>query len=135
MKWGDFGSSFDRRLAESGPGALFTLDADGELRLADDRTREAHALCAPEASPEPGWRHCLYRDRATGWVQYILVTSPALCASHPRSDIARFDDQETAFAELARLGRPPLWHGPWPRPHGAGSDGTAPGPSASDSAS
>ena len=40
MKWGDFGSSFDRRLAESGPGALFTLDADGELRLADDRTRE-----------------------------------------------------------------------------------------------
>lgn len=122
MKPADFGSSFDRRLAELGPAALFTLDADGELRLADTRSREAHALYAVDGSPPLGWRHCLFRDRETGWVHYVLVTSPALCDRHPRSDIVRFGDQKSAFAVLESLGRPPVWHGPWPRPQGeAGS--------------
>ena len=118
MKLADFGSSFDRRLAELGPAAVFTLDADGELRLSDDRTREAHALYALDGSPPLGWRHCLFRDRETGWVHYALVTSPALCMAHPRSDIAQFDQQEAAFAALHSLGRPPVWHGAWPLPQG-----------------
>lgn len=116
MMRADFGSSFDRRLAETGPAAVFTLDADGELRLSDDRTREAHALYAVQGSPPLGWRHCLYRDRKTGWVHYALVTSPALCAAHPRSDVLQFDDQEAAFAVLEQLGRPPIWTGAWPPP-------------------
>mgnify|MGYP000273884797 CR=1 FL=1 len=109
----DFGSEFDRRLAQQGAGALFTCDADGELRLADDRTRELHDLV-----PEPHtlqWRHCLYRDRATGYVQYILVTSPELCATHPRADIAHYDSQQQAFAVLDSLGVPPVFRGAWPR--------------------
>ena len=122
MKPADFGSSFDRRLAEVGPAALFTRDADGELRLSDDRTREAHELYAVDETPPLGWRHCLYRDHQTGWVHYVLVTSPHLCQQHPRSDIARFDDQASALAALESLGRPPVWHGPWPRVQGdAGS--------------
>jgi hypothetical protein len=108
----DFGSEFDRRLAEQGPGAVFTRDADGELRLADTRSREQHAL-VPEPHPL-AWCHCLYRDRATGFVQYLLVTSPALCASHPRADIARFPTQADALDALDRLGVPPVFRGSWP---------------------
>ena len=108
----DFGSELDRRLAHGSTGVVFTQDADGELRLADDRSREAHAL-----NPEPHqrqWCHCLYRDRATGFVQYLLVTSPDLCAAHPRADIARFATQLEAFAVLDSLGVPPDTRGPWP---------------------
>lgn len=107
----DFGTDFDRRLAHQGPGALFTCDADGELRLADDRTREAHATCAEVG--ETAWRHCLFRDRATGWVQYVLVTAPSLCRDHPRADIRVFVDQAAAFAALDAFGRPPLCRNTW----------------------
>ncbi len=110
----DFGSEFDRRLAATGPGVLFTRDADGELRLADDRTRELHALVPPPHAE--GWCHCLYRDRATGFVQYLLVTSPDLCAVHPRADIARFSTQAAALDALDALGVPPVVHGPWLQP-------------------
>ncbi len=108
----DFGSEFDRTLAHHGPGVLFTQDADGELRLADDRTREAHALVAEPHTRS--WCHCLYRDRATGFVQYLLVTSPELCRVHPRADIARFATQIAALDVLESLGVPPVVHGPWP---------------------
>lgn len=111
----DFGSEFDRRLALHGPGVLFTQDADGELRLADDRSREAHALVAPPH--RPGWCHCLYRDRATGFVQYLLVTSPDLCTVHPRADIERFATQADALDALDALGIPPITRGPWPPAH------------------
>lgn len=114
----DFGSDFDRRLAQVGPAAHFTQDADGELRLADDRTREAHERVA---EPHPSqWCHCLYRDRATGFVQYLLVTSPALCADHPRADIARYPSQAEALAALAACGVPPVVRGPWPPPDPSG---------------
>lgn len=108
----DFGSEFDRRLAHHGPGVIFTQDADGELRLADDRTREAHALVGVPHTH--AWCHCLYRDRATGFVQYLLVTSPELCVTHPRADIAHFPTQGRALDALDALGIPPIVRGPWP---------------------
>ena len=108
----DFGSEFDRHLAHGGCPAVFTCDADGELRLADDRSRESHARATPPL--RPGWVHCLYRDRATGYVLYVLVTSPDLCSDHPRADIARFATQAAALDRLASLGVPPLHRGAWP---------------------
>ena len=101
-----FRDPFDRALAEEGPPAMFTVNAKGELNLDPFRTRDAwSALRAP---PTYAVCHCLYRDRATRWVQYILVTSAALCEAHPRADITRYPDQPAALAALAALGRPPL---------------------------
>jgi hypothetical protein len=57
--------------------------------------------------------HCLYRDRATGFVQYILVTSPALYAAHPRADVRRYPNQPDALESLSRLGRPAILGNPW----------------------
>ena len=68
---------------------------------------------APGVTPPFEVCHCLYRDRATGFVQYVLVTSPALYADHPRADVRRFPDQASASAALAALGRPPLLRAGW----------------------
>jgi hypothetical protein len=55
----------------------------------------------------------LYRDRATGFVQYILVTSPALYAAHPRADVRRYPSQPDALESLSRIGRPAILGNPW----------------------
>lgn len=110
-----FCDPFDRAMAERGPPAVFTLTADGELRLHPDRTRDAWQRLAgagtPSQAPPHAACHCLLRDHGTGWVMYALVTSPALCASHPRADLWRYDTEEEALAALARAGRPPVWRG------------------------
>ena len=105
-------SPFDRALAQSGPPAVFTVDADGAMRLAPNRTRDAWNRGA--GTPHFERCDCLYRDRATGWVQYVLVTSPGLCASHPRADIVRFPSQDDALRALEALGRLPLSTRPIP---------------------
>ncbi|MCK6505826.1 hypothetical protein L6R53_20965 [Myxococcota bacterium] len=106
-----YADDFDRVLAASGPPAVFTLTADGELRLHADRTRDAWQRLAGGAAPPHEPCHCLLRDQATGWVQYALVTSPVLCASHPRADVWRYADEAEALAALARAGQPPVWRG------------------------
>ena len=101
-----FTDPFDGTIAAQGPPAVFTIDADGELRLAAMRSRNAwESVVAP-----PGLEacHCLFRDRATGWVQYILVTSPALYLDHPRAEIVRYPSQECALKALLALGTPPV---------------------------
>ncbi len=105
-----FADTFDQTLAEQGPPAVFGLTADGELRLQADRTREAWGS---RAGTELTFErcHCLYRDRATGFVQYLLVTSPALCEEHPRADIWRYDSEALALEALGRAGRPAVWRG------------------------
>lgn len=107
----DFGDRFDALLAQQGPPAVFTVTADLELRLHPDRTRDAWQRLGDDAVPTVESCHCLFRDRATGWVQYILVTSPVLCAEHPRADIWRYESQAAALAALEGLGAAGVWRG------------------------
>ena len=102
----DIRSEFDAAMLESGPPAVFTVDAKGQLGLDEWRTREHYGRITGELVREVC--HCLYRDRATGFVQYVVVTSPQLCASHPRQDVSQYDDQAAALAVLATLGNPPI---------------------------
>lgn len=102
-------SEFDDQLMQAGPPAVFSIDAKGRIGLDDMRTREHYNRV--EAPVDFEACHCLYRDHATGFVQYLLVTSPALCASNPRADIERFVDAESALAALADLGNPPIQRG------------------------
>lgn len=116
-----FCDHFDARLAEAGLPALFVVNGNGELRLADDRTRDAWQRLPQDdgglAIPPPrAVTHCLFRDRATGWVQYVLATSPALYADHPRADVREYPDQAAALQALAALGAIPLRRTPWSDP-------------------
>lgn len=99
-------SPFDEALLSEGPPAVFTIDAKGCLGLDEWRTREHYGRV--KGVPSREICHCLYTDRATGFVQYVLVTSASLCASHPHQDITRYADRAEAFAVLQRLGNPPL---------------------------
>lgn len=106
-----FCDPFDAALASSGCPAIFTVDADGRLRLDAERSRDALLRC--ESAPRPGLSPCLFRDRATGWVQLVVATSPDLVAAHPRADIRRFESGAQALAALAALPQPPVWRGDW----------------------
>ena len=111
----DFSDAFDRAVALSGPPALFTLDAEGTLRLDADRTRDGWGRSGEDLARDVG--HWLLRDRATGWVQYALATGSALVEDHPGAAAARFPTQDVALAALRALGRPPLWReAAWPPP-------------------
>lgn len=103
-----FRDPFDQILAAQGPPALFTVDAEGELRLDPFRTRDGWSRISLDDVPAHDVCHCLFRDRATGYVQYILVTSPALYADHPRADVRRFDSQRQALDALEGMGQPPI---------------------------
>ena len=92
-----FSGPFEEAMALEGPGAVFTLSASGELRLNVARTRDAWSNIQGPLVKE--FCHCLFCDRATGWAQYVLVTSPALCVSHPRAEISRFSSYEEALSE------------------------------------
>ena len=102
----DWRSPFDRELAERGPPAVFTVDAWGRLGVDEARTRET--WCRLGVSPTLMPCHCLFTDRATGWVQYVLVTAEAFCRDHPRADIERFESEEAALAALSSLGPLPI---------------------------
>ena len=102
----DWRSPFDQVLAEQGPPAIFTVDAWGRLGVDEARTRET--WCRVGKSPERSVCHCLFTDRATGWVQYVLVTAEAFCVDHPRADIQRFDSEDAALQALAALGPLPV---------------------------
>jgi len=101
-----FSDAFDRSVATDGPAALFTVGPRGQLRLALNRSRDQGKRAALARPRTPC--HCLFRDRATGFVQYVLATSPALCEAHPRADIQRYPDQQSALDALDALGRPPV---------------------------
>ena len=104
-----FRDAFDATQAAEGPPAVFTVDAEGEIKVDLDRTRDGWQRLAER--PTYGVCHCLFRDRATGFVQYVLMTSPDFCTDHPRADITRYPDQPAALAALAALGRPPIQRG------------------------
>jgi hypothetical protein len=103
-------TAFDRDMLEHGPPAVFTVDAKGRIGLDEWRTREHYSRL--ELTPSRAPVHCVYRDRATGFAQYVLLTSPDLCASHPRQDITVYPDQGSALAAVASLGDPPISRDP-----------------------
>lgn len=107
-----FCDPFDAALARSGPPAIFTVDADGRLRLDADRTRDAWSRLAEPPGHEPALY--LLRDRPTGWVQLVLVTAPALAEGHPRADACRYAKARLALDAQAALGPLPVWSGAWP---------------------
>ena len=102
----DWRSPFDREMALSGPPAIFTVDAKGRLGVDEARTRET--WCRVGGEPQRKTGHCLFTDRATGWVQYVLVTSEAFCLHHPRADIECFASEAAALNALAALGPLPV---------------------------
>lgn len=108
-----FRSAFDARLAQSGPPAVFIVDAEGELRLDPFKTRDGWSRLSSDMSPAFHPCHCLYRDRATGYVQYVLVTSPSLYLDHPRAQVRRYPDQAAALRALQALPHPPIVLNPW----------------------
>jgi hypothetical protein len=118
-----YGTSFDRALATTLP-AIFLLDADGELRLSLDRTREAWDRLklqrGPEVVPRFAPTHLLLRDRATGWVQYAYVGSIELIQGNSRADTLEFPNEQAAISALTQFGRPPIYRGEWP-PQAPGS--------------
>lgn len=106
-----FADAFDQALAEAGPPALFTHSPDGELKLDLIKTRDAWDRLAHPPERDPA--HCLLRDEATGYVQYVLATSRALVAEHPRASVVTFDSAGAALEALAELGSPPVVRGPF----------------------
>lgn len=110
-----FSSSYEAAVFDGGVPALFTVNARGELRLDVVRTNDAWGRLHP-AEPARRPAHCLLRDRATGWVQYVLVSSVDLVAEHPRMDLAVFETQAEALAVLRGLGELPLVRGDFPPP-------------------
>lgn len=106
-----FCNDFDEALARSGPAAVFLLDQEGRLRFDADWTRDAWGR---EPGPhEHGWVWRLLRDRGTGFVTLVLVTSPTLIQAHPRADIRSYADEAEARAARAAFGRPPLTREAW----------------------
>ena len=107
-----FCGPFDRALAERGVPAVFLVDVEGMLRFDADWTRDAWHRAGGRVL-RPGCSWVLARDRASGYVLPVLVTSPDLLADHPRLDVRHFPDHATAAAALAALGRPPVRGEPW----------------------
>lgn len=106
-----FATAFDEALAQSGPPAVFLPDREGLLRFDADWTRDCWERA--EGPMSAGWTWVLLRDRATRFVNLLLVTSPALLAAHPRADVRVYATFDEVSAALAAFGRPPLAGDPW----------------------
>lgn len=104
--WGmEFVSEYDRETAERGVPSIFLRDSDGLWRVESNLTRDCWERTHPTMRH---LGHGLMRDRATGFVTLVFVTSRALLEDHPRADITWFDTPEDARAALDALGRPPI---------------------------
>ena len=95
----EFIDPFDLALAEEGVPSLFTLNHEGVLQLDLIRTRDFRRQ---NVGPYiKGWVHCVLVDKATGWPQYALATSPELVLRHERADIVPCSSYEKALEEVA----------------------------------
>ncbi len=107
----EFCSPFDEAMAHNGPAGVFLRDREGLFRFDSTWTRDAWGRAAgPHRS---GWCWLLLRDRTSGYVQLLLVTSPTLLTAHPRADVASYDSLEVASATRAKFGAPPISAEPW----------------------
>ena len=102
MKIG-FSDVFDQVLAQNGPAAIFTFSHEGELRVDVLRTRNFWQRC-PEEPTQIEWCHCVLIDKATGWPQYALLTSSALCIEHETTVVQRMSSFEAAL-DLVELNK------------------------------
>lgn len=101
-----FCSEFDAALAEAGPPAVFLPDRNGDLRFDPSWTRDCWGRAPGPHAHGHVW--LLARDRASGFVQLVFVTSPTLLAEHPRLDLRAFPDPAAAREALDVLGVPPV---------------------------
>ena len=106
-----FATAFDEALATSGPPAVFLPDREGLLRFDADWTRDCWERATDALAAGQVW--VLLRDRATGFVNLLLVTSPALLVAHPRGDVRAYGTFAEASTALAAFGTPALAGAPW----------------------
>ena len=105
-------SPLDGALAASVPCVLLP-DKEGLLRYDDTWTRDAFNRNPGPHALEDTWT--LLRDRDTGFVTFVLATSPTLLAGHPRADVAVYPTAAAAMAVRTQLGPIPiLREGPLP---------------------
>lgn len=107
----DFCSDFDAGLAAAGPAAVFLPDRDGLWRFDAEWTRDAWGRHPGPHVIEP--TYSLLRDRDTGFVLLVLVTSPTLLPDHPRMDVRAFPDVGSARHARARFGAVPVAEEAW----------------------
>lgn len=107
----EFCSPFDEALARNGPASVFLLDREGALRFDATWTRDGWGR-APGPHPR-GDRWLLARDRGSGFVQLLLVTSPTLLVDHPRLDLRAFETRAEAEAARRIFGQPPIAREAW----------------------
>ena len=94
---------FDAHMIQLGPPAFFRIDARKRLRMDANRTR----ICWENLNEVPDRKlcHALVRDPGTGWIQYVLVTAPALLST---LEARLFPTQQAALEALAEHGSPPV---------------------------
>lgn len=90
---------------------MFLPDRDGLLRFDATWTRDAWGRAPGPHVHEPCWM--LARDRDSGFVLLLHVTSPTLLEVHPRLDLRRFETSAEAHAARSALGAPPVDREPW----------------------
>ena len=102
---------FDDELAKHGPPAVFLFDREGLLRFDPTWTRDAYGRAPGPHAAGSVW--LLLRDRLTGFVTQVFVTSETLIEDWPRADVKRFATREEADAARAGFGTPPVCEEPW----------------------
>ena len=98
-----FTDPFDEGIARHGPGALFTLNYEGELQLEVLKSRDLwrqHLDVSFEERAKIDWQHCIITDVKTRWPYYALISSPILCRHYRQANIECFSSYEEALRIL-----------------------------------
>ena len=91
----EFASAFDEALAADGPPAVFVPDREEKLRFDAEWTRDCWERAERPLAVGRVW--ALVRDRDSGFVNLLLVTSPGLLLTHPRGDVRIYADLPAAL--------------------------------------